>query len=234
MGVRAVSQAFCCVCGTEHSGPASCPGELRATGVERPGWRVNVETPFGHEAIGVLLAPSHDVWRARILTYPNVLWAAPGGRGAIKFVGDTPAEAEARAIKFVEEHVRARRYLRPDGVAPVDPGSPGGPVPDSTRPVLAAGRRKSRCLPVRFGFEHAVRRAVTVNMSIEGMFVGVAAPDDSGSLLLVHLELDGHTVRLRGLVMWNRRRAGPQRPLGMGVRLSDPPRLYQAYVAALA
>src|SRR6267143_1834934 len=102
MGTQAVSHTFCCVCGTEHSGPASCPGELRATGAEKHGWRVNVETPFGHEAIGVLLAPSHDVWRARILTYPNVLWAAPGGRGAIKFVGDTPAEAEERAIKFVE------------------------------------------------------------------------------------------------------------------------------------
>jgi hypothetical protein len=95
---------------------------------------VNVETPFGHEAIGVLLAPSHDVWRARILTYPNVLWAAPGGRGAIKFVGDTPAEAEARAIKFVEEHVRAKRYLRRDGVAAFDGGHASKASTDSSRP----------------------------------------------------------------------------------------------------
>ena len=76
MGLGAASHGFCRVCGTEHQGPASCPGELPATGVERPGWRVQVETPFGHEAIGVLLAPSHEQWRARIVTYPNVLWTA--------------------------------------------------------------------------------------------------------------------------------------------------------------
>src|SRR5260221_8463718 len=119
MGLGAASHGFCRVCGTEHQGPASCPGELPATGVERPGWRVQVETPFGHEAIGVLLAPSHEQWRARIVTYPNVLWTAPGGRGTLKFVGDTPEQAEARAIQFVEQHVRAKRYLRRDGLASV-------------------------------------------------------------------------------------------------------------------
>jgi len=48
-------------------------GDLRATGDERHGWRVAVETPHGIEAYGVLVAPTHERWRARILTFPNVL-----------------------------------------------------------------------------------------------------------------------------------------------------------------
>jgi hypothetical protein len=234
MGIAVVSQRFCCVCGTEHSDPAACPGELRATGAERPGWRVEVETPFGHEAIGILLAPSYDQWRARIVTYPNVLWSAPGGRGAIKFVGNTREDAEAQAITFVEEHVRAKRYQRRDGLAPatVERAASAAAVP--ARPIFVATRRKSRCLPVRFGVDRAVTRGMTLNVSPEGMFVHVASPADSGGSLLVHLELDGQTVPLRGLIMWIRRRAEFERPTGMGLRLSNPPPFYQSFVAALA
>jgi hypothetical protein len=232
MGRGVVSQRFCCVCGTEHDVPATCPGELRATGAERPGWRVHVETPFGQEAIGVLLAPSHDQWRARIVTYPNVLWTAPGGRGTLKFVGDTLEEAEARAIVFVEQHVRARRYVRRDGLAPVGGGAPK-PAARAESPAFAAARRNSRCLPVRFGLDRAITRGVTVNLSAEGMFVSVLNPEDGGRVLLIHVDLDGHTLALRGLVMWNRRRAERERPAGMGILLSDPPTLYQSLIAAL-
>lgn len=232
MGMGVVAQRFCCVCGTGHSGPASCPGELPATGAERPGWRVNVETPFGHEAIGVLLAPSHDQWRARIVTYPNVLWGAPGGRGALKFVGRTKEEAEAQAIEFVEQHVRAKQYLRRDGLAPVNV-RPGSTPAGSPRSLIAVAQRKPRILPVRFGFDRAVTRGVTVNLSCDGMFVGVGSPVDSGNSLLFHLDLNGHTLPLRGLVMWNRWHAAPERPIGMGIRLSDPPPFYQSFVAAL-
>lgn len=233
MGIGVVSQRFCCVCGTEHHGPASCPGELRATGAERPGWRVNVETPFGHEAIGVLLAPSHGQWRARILTYPNVLWTAPGGRGTIKFVGDTPEQAEAQAIVFVERHVQAKRYLRRDGLAGVDVVATARPAAAAPRALYAVVPRKTRCLPVRFGTDRAITRAATVNLSVDGMFVGAATPEDGGRSLLIHLDLDGHTVPLRGLVMWIRRRSEPERPTGMGIRLSDPSPLYQSFVSAL-
>ena len=232
MGLGVASQRFCCVCGTGHSGPANCPGELRATGAERPGWRVNLETPFGHEAIGVLLAPSHDQWRARIVTYPNVLWSAPGGRGALKFVGSTPEEAEAQAIVFVEQHVRAKRYLRRDGLAPADVKI-ASKAAGSARSLVAIVPRKSRCLPVRFGFDRAIARGVTVNLSCDGMFVGVGSPADSGRSILIHLDLDGHTLPLHGLVMWNRWRAESERPTGMGIRLSEPPPFYQSFVAAL-
>jgi hypothetical protein len=231
MGVAAVSQRFCSVCGTEHHGSAACPGDLRVTGAERAGWRVHVETPFGHEAIGVLLAPSYDQWRARIITYPNVLWTAPGGRGTLKFVGDTREAAEAQAIAFVERHVQAKRYLRRDGLAPAD--AVAGPTGTPTRTLSASVRRKSRCLPVRFGVDRAITRGMTVNLSLDGMFVGVASPADDGRSLLIHLDLDGHTLPLSGFVMWNRLRAEAGRPVGMGIRLSNPPSVYQSFVATL-
>jgi len=213
MGIGVVSQRFCAICGSGHGDLETCPGELRATGAERPGWRVRVETPFGHEEIGVLLAPSHDRWRARIVTFPNVLWSAPGRRGALKFVGGTAEEAEAQAIAFVEHHVKAKRHARA---------------------ALSVALRKSKRLPVRFSLDRAISRGVTVNLSAEGMFVGVASPVDGGRSLLIHLDLDGHTLPLRGLVMWNRCRAGSDGPAGMGIRLSDPVPLYQSFVAGLA
>lgn len=231
MGTAVEPIRWCGTCGTAHVGPSTCPGPLRATGAERPAWRVNVETPFGHEAIGVLLAPSHDVWRARIMTYPNVLWTLPGGHGTIKFVGDTKEEAEARAIAFVEEHVRAKRYLRRDGLEAVDALAAGASRPPA--PLFIVAPRKRSCLPLRWGVDRASVRGVTVNVSADGMFIGAVAPETDGRSLAIHLDLDGHTVPMRGFVMWNRRRSEPGRPKGMGVRLSEPPRLYQSFVAAL-
>lgn len=230
MGVAAGRVRWCGTCGTAHEGPSTCPGSLRATGAERPAWRVSVETPFGHEAIGVLLAPSHDVWRARIITYPNVLWTLPGGNGTIKFVGDTREEAEARAIAFVEEHVRAKRYVRRDGLELV------GGADGATRapaPIFASAPRKRSCLPLRWGPVRASVRGVTVNVSADGMFIGAVTPESLGKSLLIHLDLDGHTVPMNGFVMWSRRRSEPGRPLGMGIRLSEPPRLYQSFVSSL-
>jgi hypothetical protein len=234
MGIGAVSHAFCRVCGTEHRESGTCPGALAATGAERPGWRVEVQTPFGNEAIGVLLAPVHDQWRARIVTYPNVLWSAPGGRGTLKFVGDTAEEAEAQAVRFVEEHVRRKRYARSDGMATVGAAATGRAVAPRPRPHFsAADARKRYILPVRFGAQRATTRGTTVNLSHDGMFVGAPAPEDDGQSLLIHVYLEGHMVPMRGLVMWNRFEAEPDRPVGMGIRLSNPPALYKTFVASL-
>jgi len=232
MNLGAEPSTYCRVCGTGHIGRSTCPGELPATGAERPGWRINIETPAGHEAIGVLLAPSHDQWRARIVTFPNVLWSAPGGRGTLKFVGNTREEAEAQARLFVERHVEAKRSPRRDGVALVYanlPKTPGG----SARPPIAVAPRKASRLPVRFGLDGLLVRGVTVNVSCDGMFVGLGSPADSGRSLLLHLDLHGHTLSLNGLVMWNRDHAEPGRPVGMGVRLSEPPPIYQSFVDSL-
>lgn len=234
MGIGASSPGFCRVCGTGHAPSAHCPGEFHATGIERPGWRVQLATPFGHESIGVLLAPSHDQWRARIVTYPNVLWSAPGGRGTLKFVAETAEEAEAQAIRFIEEHLAARRYQRRDGLTAVSAGNAVRRKAVTTPANFhAAAKRKTTRLPVRFGPDRALARGVTLNLSDDGMFVGVAKPEECGRSLLIHLELDGHTVPMRGLVMWNRERAAPERPAGMGIRLSQPPALYQSFVASL-
>lgn len=219
MGPRLVSQSFCSVCGSAHGELDGCPGELRATGVERAGWRVRVETPCGHEEIGVLLAPSYDRWRARIVTYPNVLWSAPGRRGTLKFFGDTLEQAEAQAIAFVEEHVKAKRCSHSASPA---------------RRGFAAARRKLAHLPVRFSLDRVTARGVTVNLSAEGMFVGVASPVDDGRTLLLHVDMLGQTVALRGLVMWNRTEAEPLHLAGMGIRLSQPTSVYRSFVAGLA
>src|SRR6185436_11108194 len=168
-------------------------------------------------------------------TYPNVLWSAPGGRGALKFVGGTREEAEAQAIAFVERHVAAKQYLRRDGIAPrsvtVEPKPEAVAV--SARPGIVTAKRKTLYLPVRFGLDRAMTRGMTVNLSCEGMFVNVVTPAEEGRSLLIQIHIEGHTLPLRGLVMWNRLRAEPQRPVGMGIRLSEPPQFYQTFVAGL-
>ena len=80
-------EQWCPVCCCRHRDKKDCPGELLATGPERQGWRVNVQTSTGIEACGVLVAPAGDSWRARILTFPNILWTVPDGSGTLKFVG---------------------------------------------------------------------------------------------------------------------------------------------------
>ena len=134
--------------------PGALSGRAAATGAEKPGWRINVETPFGHEEIGVLLAPSHDQWRARIMTYPQSLWTAPGGRGALKFVAETREQAEAQAIAFVQHHVEAKRgALRNTPRRPKPATAParapphgGGPEEGETpsRPVRRRARDGAR------------------------------------------------------------------------------------------
>ena len=194
-----------------------------------------METARGNEAIGVLLAPSYDQWRARIVTYPNVLWMAPGGRGTLKFAGNTREEAEAQAIRFVEQHVLASRVGRRDGLAFANAARPSASAGNAAaaRAVIAVAPRKLSRLPVRYGLDGIIARGMTVNVSCEGMFVGSGSPAESGRSLLLHLELNGFNLSLHGLVMWNRCHGEVGRPVGMGIRLSDPPDLYQAYVNSL-
>ena len=72
---------WCRVCCTRHAPDRLCPRERELTGVEFVGFKVNVETPQGMRAIGVLLGEAGRGWRARIITHPNVLWTVPGGGG---------------------------------------------------------------------------------------------------------------------------------------------------------
>jgi Tfp pilus assembly protein PilZ len=222
--------AWCAICGSTHRRPKDCPGDLRATGPERHGWRVAVETPHGIEAYGILVAPSQDVWRARILTYPNVLWTIPRGESTIKFVGATAQAAEAKAVAFVEGHIRARGYLRRDGLDPVVAGRFRA---ESSRGAVAPAMRKLRSIPVRFGTGPSLFSAMTGNISESGLFVATFAPLDPGLAIRILVDLDVGALGLRGEVVWARRRMVLGRPTGMGVKLISPPAPYLEFVREL-
>jgi Tfp pilus assembly protein PilZ len=225
------SLAWCPTCGSDHDVPSECPGDLRATGPERHGWRIAVETPHGIEAYGVLVAPSRDLWRSRIVTYPNILWTIPGGTRTLKFVGSSPQDAEARAVAFVEGHVKARGYVRRIALDPPTAGR----IKAEARALSAASPalRKMRALPVRFGAGPTLFAAMTDNLSESGLFVTTMAPLDAGEALRVLLDLDTGPVGLKGEVVWRRDRIVMGRPVGMGVSLLAPPEAYRRYVREL-
>jgi hypothetical protein len=226
-----MAMTWCAACGSDHADPAECPGDLRATGPERHGWRVAVETPHGIEAYGVLVAPSTDSWRARVVTYPNILWTIPGGTRTLKFVGPTPQEAEARAIAFVEGHIKARGYARRDAL-----DSPTvGRIRAEARALAAAAPalRKMRAIPVRFGMGTSLFAAMTGNVSESGMFVTTMAPLGTGDALRVLVDLESGPVGLKGEVVWRRDRLILGRPIGMGVQLLAPPEAYREFVREL-
>jgi hypothetical protein len=196
---------------------------------------VHVETPHGLQAFGVLVAPSNGAWRARILTYPNILWTIPGGGGSIKFVGSTAAEAERRAIAFIEEHCLERNFLRRDQLDPVEVRRfSEEPEPRHRPRRIQASKRKTCFLPVLFGNERTRMKGTTVNLSHEGMFVGTPAPLEAGESVRLNLDAGDRVVPLRGIVIWNRRRPEAGRPLGMGIRLVDPAPAYPRFVDGLA
>jgi Tfp pilus assembly protein PilZ len=221
------------VCGGSHATPRECPGDLRATGPERHGWRVTVETPYGLEAYGVLVAPSLDLWRARIITYPNVLWTVPGGDFSLKFAGATPQEAESSAVAFVEGHIKSRGYVRRD--TQDTPAVSGYPAEAQARAAAAAGPalRKMRALPVRFGTGPTLFAAMTGNLSESGLFLMTLAPFDPGTGLRVLIDLDTGPIGLKGQVVWQRSRPDLGRPVGMGVHLISPPGPYREFVVEL-
>lgn len=224
---------WCSTCGGSHATPKDCPGDLRATGPERHGWRVTVDTPFGIEAYGVLVAPTFDLWRARVITYPNVLWTVPGGNVTLKFAGSTPQEAEGSAVAFVEGHIRSRGYARRD--TPEAPEVSPFNAEAQARALAAAGPalRKLRAIPVRFGSGASLFSAMTGNLSESGLFVMTIAPFDPGSELRVLLDLETGPVGLQGQVVWQRPRPVSGRPVGIGVRLISPPGAYRDFVVEL-
>ena len=181
----------------------------------------------------MLVAPSLDLWRARIITYPNVLWTVPGGSLTLKFAGDTPQEAEAGAVSFVEGHIKTRGYVRRD--TPDAPEVSRYRAEAQARALAAAGPalRKMRALPVRFGSGPTLFAAMTGNLSESGLFLMTLAPFDPGTDLRVLIDLDTGPVGLKGQVVWQRPRPVSGRPVGMGVQLISPPGSYREFVIEL-
>ncbi len=216
---------WCQVCCSQHGLQRECPGELPITGPERHGWRVNVDTPRGIESYCVLIAPSDDVWRARILTFPNVLWLAPGQQMSMKFVGQTGEEAERKAAEFIRRHCLDKGFLIRSG---------GQMVAGLPKPAGRPAVRKIRFLTVRFGVAAANEKAGTGNLSESGLFIITESPVDAGSWLSMSIKIDEESVPLRGLVRWASNQHHVGRAPGMGIQLSEPPRPYLSYVRSLS
>ena len=226
--------SWCPVCGGSHERPQECPGELRATGPERHGWRVLVETPYGIEAYGVLVAPSGELHRARIITYPNILWTVPGGAVTVKFVSRSPQDAEAQAIAFIEGHIKALGYVRRDALEPPEVARYRAEA--QARATAAASGpplRKLRAMPVRFGTGPTLFSAMTGNLSESGLFVMTLVPIDPGTGVRVMLDLDVGPIGLQGKVVWKREAVVLGRPVGMGIHLVSPPAPYREFVIEL-
>jgi hypothetical protein len=199
---------------------------LLATGHERHGWRINVDTPHGIEACGVLVAECDGLWRARVLTYPNVLWSVPGGGGALKFVDNSPQGAERQAIAFVKEHFRERGCRLRDEIGMVQPALI---APEAAHPA----HRKVRFLPVHYGIARMTEMGGTGNLSETGLFVITNSPEREGSWLKLLLDLNGHDVDMRGLVRWMNMQSHAGRSPGMGIQIEAPPPRYRRYVRLL-
>lgn len=224
---------WCPVCGGSHAEAQRCPGDLRATGPERHGWRVLVETPYGIEAYGVLVAPSGDLFRARILTYPNILWTVPGGAVTVKFSSRSAQDAESQAIAFIEGHIKALGYTRRDALAA--PGVAHYRAEAAVRAAIAQGPalRKMRTMPVQFGTGPTLFSAMTGNLSESGLFVMTLVPFDPGTGVRVLMDLEVGTIGLQGKVVWKRETVVLGRPIGMGIRLVAPPAPYKEFVTEL-
>jgi hypothetical protein len=226
---------WCEVCNTRHERRGECPGELRITEPERHGWRVLVHTGSRSEVYGVLVAPTHEYWRARILTFPNMLWSVPGGRGTIKFVGSSAAEAEEAAIAFVREHCDERGYSLLGQPAQVEAESldaestPRDPESGDT----LERRRYLKLLSIRFGVDKPTRVGRTADLSQGGLFIVTDEPLRTASKVKMRLDLDGFVVPLSGRVAWSRPKAEQGRQAGMGIQLDPPPPMYQRYVNRL-
>ncbi|HXV77003.1 MAG TPA: PilZ domain-containing protein [Candidatus Polarisedimenticolaceae bacterium] len=224
-----MQRSWCPACSTNHDGLAGCPGELTPVGVERPGWRITVETPHGLEAYGVLVAQCEGLWRARVVTFPNVLWKAPGLAGSMKFVGGTGRQAMDRAIEFVRRHCTERGYrIRGDRFLEPERQLAGRSA------VVVPAPRKVRFLPLRFGVVRPSEPAGTANLSESGIYIITPAPLDPGRSLTMSVWIPSNLrVGLSGRVVWMTKMPRFGRPPGMGVCLAEPPPSYLGYVRAL-
>ena len=221
---------WCTVCCTRHTPGGECPGTLLATGPERHAHKFSVAQKDGRlEYYGVLIAEAGDYWRARVFTYPNMLWSVPGGRGTIKFAGPTAKEAETRAIEFLHEHCEARGSTMQEAALE----SSAGQAQTVDDEKLFKEERQPCKVPIRFGTERATQAATTANLSGGGIYLATDKPVEKGQRVRMLLDVQAYTIPLVGTVAWVRVRDEPGKPKGMGVQLHQPPALYQRYVATV-
>lgn len=224
---------WCPVCSTQHAGRRECPGELLATGPERHGVRLSVSGDGIREVYGVLVAESGDLWRARILTYPNMLWSVPGGRGTLKFAGTSAFEVQAKALDFVRRHCAARGIRILEQTADVDNGVVDPEAAPVQAPRFAQEERLPHTLPVRYGEAKTLLNGVTADLSHGGLFIVSEDLLPVGSEIKMLLQLDQYSIPLMGKVAWRRDVAKGCKAAGIGVELRNPPSMYARYVDSI-
>ncbi len=222
---------WCRVCCTIHEEDGKCPGELLATGPERHGWRAMVELPKGPEIYGTLVAQAGTRWRARILTFPNILWVVPGG-GTLKFIAATPTEAQNKAVKFVQEQCKRRGLALRAEVTRVESGEvdPEQDAKTARSKAVRASQRQLRSLCIRYGQGRPTEEAETDDLSEGGLFIKTDSPLAVGTDLALRLEIDGFGIPMQGVVAWVREEAVGGRPCGMGLKLARPHPRYVHYI----
>lgn len=224
---------FCRYCGSQHTSQDPCPGELLATGAERHGWRVAVEGgKLGVQVLGTLVAPVGTIWRARIITYPRVLWMIPGGGGSMKFLGSTAVEAEKTAIDYITLHCQLRGHKMNVAVPAVRSESVDLEQDAKTAgsKKVRASQRQLRAITIRFGIGALTSTAETGDLSETGVFIRTETPLPVGAELQMYIELSRFGVPLRGIVQWSRDKHTPGRSVGMGVKLFQPHPRYLHYI----
>jgi Tfp pilus assembly protein PilZ len=224
--------AWCSTCCTQHGAAGDCPGPLLATGPEGHARKFSVAEKGRLEYYGVLIAEAGDCWRARVFTYPNMLWSVPGGRGTIKFAGATAKEAETLAVEFLREHCESRNCTMQDAADEPTAGWGQGST-DSGAAKDGKEQRHPCKVPIRFGEEKAIRAATTANLSPGGIYIATDKPIEKGKSVRMLLDVQAYTIPLVGTVAWVRVNEEVGKPKGMGVQLNQPPALFLRYVATV-
>lgn len=230
---KGCTQSWCRQCGTQHKPSAECPGELLAVGAERHGWRGLADTPRGPEVYGTLVAPVSQGWRARILTFPNILWVARDPQvGSMKFLAGSPGAAEKLAVDYIRAVCKragftVRKELPYVESAKVDPER--SPALTKSEKIRAA-ERKLKCIRIRYGVGRPTLEAETDDISEGGLFILTSRPLPVGTELRMFLETEELGIPLRGAVRWTRDHVVEGRPVGMGIRLAAPHPRYLHFV----
>lgn len=222
---------WCYICCTRHEKNGECPGELLATGAERHGWRAMVELPNGPQVFGTLVAPAGSLWRARIMTFPNVLWVVPRG-GTMKFVALTAAAAQHKAIEYIRQHCKHRGLTLRAEVGSVESSEVDREEEEKTARSedVQAAQRQLRSLFIRYGLTRPTDEAATDDLSEGGLFIRTNSPQPVGTDLTLRLEVEGFGIPLQGVVCWVREVSEGGRPAGMGIKLARPHPRYIHYI----
>lgn len=187
------------------------------------GYSTTVVTSWGRETYQVLLNETDKGWLARIVTLPNRMWAQPGGREAVKFHAATMQEAEAAAVRFIEDEcIRTCRRMAP----PSEFVNDQPPRKENELNAAQPAPRIAQRILVRFGTKAPDRPGVTGNLSETGMFIITDQPAPVGARVLIDLRTPEGPVVLGGQVVWSREWKQAGRSLGFGVRLTERPPEY--------